>query len=331
MRNNSNATKLDLRETQIAIKSVKDYFQRDLANTLNLQRVSAPLFVRPETGLNDNLNGEKAVDFDLRQYGINVEIVQSLAKWKRNALKEYNFNMYEGIYADMNAIRAEEELDEIHSSYVDQWDWEKIINKSDRNIEYLKLIVKEIFSVFKRTEEYINQTYPYILSKKLPEEIFFITSQDLEDKYPGKTSKEREKLICKEKGAVFIIGIGHKLKSGEPHDHRSPDYDDWNLNGDILFWDDVIGNSLEVSSMGIRVDEESLKSQCELANTTDRFKLPYHQNVLNADLPYTVGGGIGQSRICMFFLEKEHIGEVQVGVWDEKSLDFCKDKEIRLL
>lgn len=331
MRNNSNATKLDLRETQIAIKSVKDYFQRDLANTLNLQRVSAPLFVRPETGLNDNLNGEKAVDFDLRQYGINVEIVQSLAKWKRNALKEYNFNMYEGIYADMNAIRAEEELDEIHSSYVDQWDWEKIINKSDRNIEYLKLIVKEIFSVFKRTEEYINQTYPYILSKKLPEEIFFITSQELEDKYPGKTSKEREKLICKEKGAVFIIGIGHKLKSGEPHDHRSPDYDDWNLNGDILFWDDVIGNSLEVSSMGIRVDEESLKSQCELANTTDRFKLPYHQNVLNADLPYTVGGGIGQSRICMFFLEKEHIGEVQVGVWDEKSLDFCKDKEIRLL
>lgn len=331
MRNNSNATKLDLRETQIAIKSVKDYFQRDLANTLNLQRVSAPLFVRPETGLNDNLNGEKAVDFDLRQYGINVEIVQSLAKWKRNALKEYNFNMYEGIYADMNAIRAEEELDEIHSSYVDQWDWEKIINKSDRNVEYLKLIVKEIFSVFKRTEEYINQTYPYILSNKLPEEIFFITSQELEDKYPGKSSKEREKLICKEKGAVFIMGIGHNLSSGEPHDHRSPDYDDWNLNGDILFWDEVLQNSLEVSSMGIRVDEESLKSQCELANTTDRFELPYHKNVLNAELPYTVGGGIGQSRICMFFLEKKHIGEVQVGVWDEKSLDFCKDNKIRLL
>ena len=313
MRNNSSATKLDLRETQIAIKSVKDYFQRDLANTLNLQRVSAPLFVRPETGLNDNLNGEKAVDFDLRQYGINVEIVQSLAKWKRNALKDYNFNMYEGIYADMNAIRAEEELDEIHSSYVDQWDWEKIISKSDR------------------TEEYINQTYPYILSKKLPEEIFFITSQELEDKYPGKTAKEREKLICKEKGAVFIMGIGHKLKSGEPHDHRSPDYDDWDLNGDILFWDEVLDNSLEVSSMGIRVDEKSLKSQCELTNTTERFKLPYHQNILNADLPYTVGGGIGQSRICMFFLEKQHIGEVQVGVWDEKSLDFCKDNKIKLL
>ncbi|WP_288962107.1 aspartate--ammonia ligase [uncultured Peptoniphilus sp.] len=331
MRNNSSATKLDLRETQIAIKLVKDYFQRDLANTLNLQRVSAPLFVRPETGLNDNLNGEKAVDFDLRQYGINVEIVQSLAKWKRNALKDYNFNMYEGIYADMNAIRAEEELDEIHSSYVDQWDWEKIIDKSDRNKEYLFLIVKEIYSVFKRTEEYINQTYPYILSKKLPEEIFFITSQELEDKYPGKTSKEREKLICKEKGAVFIMGIGHKLNSGEPHDHRSPDYDDWDLNGDILFWDEVLGNSLEVSSMGIRVDEESLKSQCELANTTDRFKLPYHQDVLNAELPYTVGGGIGQSRICMFFLEKQHIGEVQVGVWDENSLNFCKENKIKLL
>lgn len=331
MRNNSSATKLDLRETQIAIKSVKDYFQRDLANTLNLQRVSAPLFVRPETGLNDNLNGEKAVDFDLRQYGINVEIVQSLAKWKRNALKDYNFNMYEGIYADMNAIRAEEELDEIHSSYVDQWDWEKIINKSDRNKEYLFLIVREIYSVFKRTEEYINQTYPYILSKKLPEEIFFITSQELEDKYPGKTSKEREKLICKEKGAVFIMGIGHNLTSGEPHDHRSPDYDDWDLNGDILFWDEVLGNSLEVSSMGIRVDEESLKSQCELANTTDRFKLPYHQDVLNAELPYTVGGGIGQSRICMFFLEKQHIGEVQVGVWDENSLNFCKENKIKLL
>lgn len=331
MRNNSSATKLDLRETQIAIKSVKDYFQRDLANTLNLQRVSAPLFVRPETGLNDNLNGERAVDFDLRQYGINVEIVQSLAKWKRNALKEYNFNMYEGIYADMNAIRAEEELDEIHSSYVDQWDWEKIIDKSDRNKEYLYLTVKEIYSVFKRCEEYINQTYPYILSKKLPDEIFFITSQELEDLYPGKTSKEREKLICKDKGAVFIMGIGADLNSGEPHDHRSPDYDDWNLNGDILFWDEVLGNSLEVSSMGIRVDEESLKTQCELANTTDRFKLKYHQDVLNAKLPYTIGGGIGQSRICMFFLEKSHIGEVQVGVWDEKSLNFCKENKIKLL
>lgn len=331
MRNNSSATKLDLRETQIAIKSVKDYFQRDLANTLNLARVSAPLFVRPETGLNDNLTGEKAVDFNLRKYDINVEIVQSLAKWKRNALKEYNFNMYEGIYADMNAIRAEEVLDEIHSSYVDQWDWEKIINKSDRNVSYLYLTVKEIYSVFKRTEEYINQTYPYILKKKLPDEIFFITSQELEDKYPDKTSKERERLICKEKGAVFIQGIGAKLKSGKPHDDRSPDYDDWELNGDILFWNELLDNAFEVSSMGIRVDENSIVTQCEEANTTDRFELPYHQDIINKRLPYTIGGGIGQSRICMFFLEKKHIGEVQVGVWDVKNLDFCKSNNITLL
>ncbi len=331
MRNNSSATSLDLRETQIAIKSVKDYFQRDLANTLNLARVSAPLFVRPETGLNDNLTGERAVDFDLRKYDINVEIVQSLAKWKRNALKEYNFNMYEGIYADMNAIRAEEVLDEIHSSYVDQWDWEKIISKSDRNEEYLKLIVKEIFSVFKRTEEYINQTYPYVLSKKLPDEIFFITSQELEDMYPDKDPKTREKLIAKEKKAVFIQGIGEKLKSGLPHDDRSPDYDDWNLNGDIIFWNDVLKDAFEVSSMGIRVDENTIVSQCESSNNTDRLSLPYHQNVINCKLPYTVGGGIGQSRICMFFLEKEHIGEVQVGVWDEKNLEICKGKDIKLL
>jgi len=331
MRNNSSATVLDLRETQIAIKSVKDYFQRDLANTLNLARVSAPLFVRPETGLNDNLTGEKAVDFNLRKYDINVEIVQSLAKWKRNALKEYNFNMYEGIYADMNAIRAEEFLDEIHSSYVDQWDWEKIINKSDRNINYLYLIVKEIFSVFKRTEEYINQTYRYILKKKLPDEIFFITSQELEDRYPNNTPKERERLICEEKKAVFIQGIGEKLNSGKPHDDRSPDYDDWSLNGDILFWNDTLKDALEVSSMGIRVDENSLREQCEKTNTTDRFELPYHQDVLNNRLPYTIGGGIGQSRICMFFLEKKHIGEVQVGVWDKKNIDFCKNNSITLL
>ncbi|MGI5949776.1 aspartate--ammonia ligase [Peptoniphilus sp.] len=331
MRNNSSVTSLDLRETQIAIKSVKDYFQRDLANTLNLARVSAPLFIRPETGLNDNLTGEAAVNFDLRKYDINVEIVQSLAKWKRNALKEYNFNMYEGIYADMNAIRAEEVLDEIHSSYVDQWDWEKIINKSDRNEEYLKLIVKEIFSVFQRTEEYINQTYPYVLSKKLPDEIFFITSQELEDMYPDKTPKERERLIAKEKKAVFIEGIGEKLKSGKPHDDRSPDYDDWSLNGDIIFWNEVLQDAFEVSSMGIRVDEDTIVSQCEKTNNTDRLSLPYHQDVINCKLPYTVGGGIGQSRICMFFLEKKHIGEVQVGVWDEKNLESCKDKDIKLL
>lgn len=331
MRNNSSATKLDLRETQIAIKSVKDYFQRDLANTLNLQRVSAPLFVRPETGLNDNLNGEKAVDFDLRQYGINVEIVQSLAKWKRNALKEYNFNKYEGIYADMNAIRAEEELDEIHSSYVDQWDWEKIIDKSDRNKEYLFLTVKEIFSVFKRTEEYINQTYPYILSQKLPDEIFFITSQELEDLYPGKTAKEREKLICKDKGAVFIMGIGANLNSGEPHDHRSPDYDDWNLNGDILVYNPVLDDQLELSSMGIRVDSKTLKEQLKIADCEDRLKFKYHNLLINNKLPQTIGGGIGQSRLCMFFLQKAHIGEVQVSYWPDELREELKKKSVNLL
>lgn len=331
MINNSEAKYLDLRETQIAIKSLKDYFQRDLASTLNLARVSAPLFVRPETGLNDNLSGEKAVNFNIRKYDINVEIVQSLAKWKRNALKKYNFGMYEGIYADMNAIRAEESLDNIHSSYVDQWDWEKIIGVSDRNDDYLHLVVKEIFSVFKRSEEYINQTYPYILSKKLPERIFFVSSQELEDAYPDLSPKEREHEITKDKKAVFIQGIGKKLKSGKPHDLRSPDYDDWDLNGDIIFWDSVLNDSIELSSMGIRVDEDSIVRQCKICGNEDRLTLPYHRDIIEKNLPYTIGGGIGQSRICMYFLEKKHIGEVQVGVWDELTRQQAKKDGIILL
>ena len=331
MINNSEAKYLDLRETQIAIKSLKDYFQRDLASTLNLARVSAPLFVRPETGLNDNLSGEKAVNFNIRKYDINVEIVQSLAKWKRNALKKYNFGMYEGIYADMNAIRAEESLDNIHSSYVDQWDWEKIIGVSDRNDDYLHLVVKEIFSVFKRSEEYINQTYPYILSKKLPEKIFFVSSQELEDAYPDLSPKEREHEITKDKKAVFIQGIGKKLKSGKPHDLRSPDYDDWDLNGDIIFWDNVLNDSIELSSMGIRVDEDSIVNQCKICGNEDRLTLPYHRDIIEKNLPYTIGGGIGQSRICMYFLEKNHIGEVQVGVWDELTRQQAKKDGIILL
>lgn len=331
MINNSEAKYLDLRETQIAIKSLKDYFQRDLASTLNLARVSAPLFVRPETGLNDNLSGEKAVNFNIRKYDINVEIVQSLAKWKRNALKKYNFGMYEGIYADMNAIRAEESLDNIHSSYVDQWDWEKIIGVSDRNDDYLHLVVKEIFSVFKRSEEYINQTYPYILSKKLPEKIFFVSSQELEDAYPDLSPKEREHEITKDKKAVFIQGIGKKLKSGKPHDLRSPDYDDWDLNGDIIFWDSVLNDSIELSSMGIRVDEDSIVSQCKICGNEDRLTLYYHRDIIEKNLPYTIGGGIGQSRICMYFLEKKHIGEVQVGVWDELTRQQAKKDGIILL
>lgn len=332
MRNNSEVTTLNLKETQMAIKSLKDYFQRDLSNTLNLARISAPIIVRPETGLNDNLSGvEKAVNFDIRRHDINVEIVQSLAKWKRNALKEYGFNCYEGLYADMNALRPDEDLDAIHSVYVDQWDWEKIIKKEDRNSEYLHFIVKEIFEVFKRAEEYINQVYPFVFSKKLPEDIFFVTSQELEDMYPDFNDKERERAICKEKKAVFIQGIGKKLNSGRPHDLRSPDYDDWDLNGDILFWNPVLDNSMELSSMGIRVDENSLVKQLKEAGKEERMELPYHKALINKELPYTIGGGIGQSRLCMFFLEKRHIGEVQASVWDNKIREECEKEGIQLL
>ncbi|MCD1147050.1 aspartate--ammonia ligase [Peptoniphilus sp. KCTC 25270] len=332
MRNNSQATKLDIKETQIAIKSLKDFFERDLANTLNLTRVSAPLFVRPETGLNDNLSGtEKAVSFSLRKYGIEVEIVQSLAKWKRYALKTYGFDYYEGLYTDMNAIRPDEEIDDIHSIYVDQWDWEKIIRREDRTIDYLKFIVSEIFSVFKRTESYINSVYPFALSKKLPEQIFFITSQELEDMYPNLSPKERENSICREKKAVFIMGIGSALNSGHPHDDRSPDYDDWDLNGDILFYNPVNDSAIELSSMGIRVDEESLVRQLEIADEKDRMELDYHKSLVNGELPFTVGGGIGQSRICMFFLEKKSLGEVQASVWPEDFLLEAKLKGLNIL
>lgn len=332
MRYNSDATKLNLKETQIAIKTLKDYFQRDLANSLNLARVSAPLMVRPETGLNDNLSGvEKPVGFNVQGGKINVEIVQSLAKWKRNALKEYGFNTYEGLYTDMNAIRPDETLDEIHSIYVDQWDWEKIIKFEDRNKDYLRQTVKIIYEVFKNTEDYINHIYPYILSKKLPEEITFITSQELEDLYPKYDAKERERRISKDKGAVFLEEIGYRLNSGKKHDDRSPDYDDWNLNGDILFWNEVLQNSLELSSMGIRVSEDSLLKQIRIDEKEERLNLPYHKNVLNKILPYTIGGGIGQSRLCMYFLEKSHIGEVQAAIWDDATINSSKENGIILL
>lgn len=325
MRNNSEATKFTIKETQIAIKSIKDYFERDLANTLNLTRVSAPLFVRPETGLNDNLSGvEKAVGFKLRQYDIGVEIVQSLAKWKRNALKVYDFGYYEGLYTDMNAIRPDEVVDAIHSIYVDQWDWEKVIRKEDRTSDYLHFIVSEIYSVFLRTETYINSVYPYLLTKKLPSSIYFMTAQELEDMYPDLTSKEREDAICREKKAVFLQGIGGELASGAPHDGRSPDYDDWELNGDILFYNPVTDSALELSSMGIRVDEESLKRQLEIADMTERMEMDYHKNLMAGELPYTVGGGIGQSRICMFFLEKKSIAEVQASVWPDSFIMEAK-------
>lgn len=325
-------TGLDLKQTQIAIKRVKDFFERDLAHELKLTRVSAPLFVRPETGLNDNLTGvEKAVQFNMKNYGINLEVVQSLAKWKRNALKEYDFQVYEGLYADMNAIRPEEELDPIHSIYVDQWDWEVIIKKEDRSIEFLKQTVNQIYNVFKNCEVYINDLYPGMFSEKLPSNITYITAQELEDLYPDLNAKEREREISREHKAVFLIGIGKELKSGERHDTRSPDYDDWELNGDILFWNPVLEDCIELSSMGIRVDEESIVRQLEEANQMYKIDMKYHDDLINCRLPYTIGGGIGQSRMCMFFLEKKHIGEVQASVWTDDIIADLKDDGIKLL
>ncbi|SHD76875.1 aspartate--ammonia ligase [Schnuerera ultunensis] len=323
--------KLTVKETQIGIKVIKDFFERELAKKLNLIRVSAPLFVRPETGLNDNLSGvEKAVSFNMRKYNEEIEIVQSLAKWKRMALKRYGFKVGEGIYADMDAIRPDEVLDHTHSIYVDQWDWEKVISREDRNEQYLKKIVKEIFQVFKRTEKKINSIYPF-MENKLPEEIKFITAQELEDMYPDKSPKERENLICKEYKAVFLMKIGGKLKSGIPHDGRSPDYDDWELNGDILFWNHILDEALELSSMGIRVDEKSLEEQLKIAGAEERKKLTYHKMLLEGKLPFTIGGGIGQSRICMYFLEKRHIGEVQASIWTDDIIKECKMEDIFLL
>lgn len=322
----------DIRQTEIAIKRIKDFFERHLAEELNLTRVSAPLLVTSDTGLNDYLNGiERPVYFDAKSIeGKRVEIVQSLAKWKRMALHRYGFSVYEGLYTDMNAIRRDEDLDNLHSIYVDQWDWEKVINKSDRNIEYLKKIVRKIYSVFKNTEKYMTKLYlGYV--PILPNEIFFITSQELEDIYPDKSPKERENAIAKDKGAVFIIGIGNKLKSGEKHDGRSPDYDDWELNGDIIFWYPVLGMALELSSMGIRVDKEALLKQLELSGCEDRLNLEYHKMLMEEKLPYTIGGGIGQSRICMFFLKKAHIGEIQASIWPDEMVKICEEYDIALL
>ncbi|MCG4580729.1 aspartate--ammonia ligase [Clostridium cochlearium] len=325
-------TELDLKETAIAIKEVKDYFERALAKQLNLIRVSAPLFVRCDKGLNDNLNGvERPVKFTVKDDNeAAVEIVHSLAKWKRMALYRYNFNVNEGLYTDMDAIRRDEDLDNTHSIYVDQWDWERIIRKEDRNEEYLKDIVRKIFKAFKETEEYINKLYPF-LGRVLPEEIFFMTTQELEDMFPDLTPKEREDAITKEKKAVFLMKIGKTLESGEKHDGRAPDYDDWELNGDILFWNPVLNKAFELSSMGIRVDEEALLRQLKLANCEERKELEFHKMLLEKKLPYTIGGGIGQSRMCMLFLKKAHIGEVQSSIWPEEMIKFCKEKGIMLL
>ena len=323
---------LSLIETEIAIKKVKDFFETKLAETLNLTRVSAPLFLENNSGLNDNLNGvERPVSFDMLAIeDSNIEIVHSLAKWKRFALHRYKFEAGSGLYTDMNAIRRDEELDNIHSIYFDQWDWEKVITKEDRNIDTLKDTVRKIFSVFKSTEDFVSSEYPSI-EKILPEDITFVTSQELEDMYPSLTSKERENAITKEHKAVFILGIGDELKSGEKHDGRSPDYDDWKLNGDILFYDPLLNSAIELSSMGIRVDKAALEYQLQKSGCEDRRNLPFHKALLEEKLPLTMGGGIGQSRICMFFLRKAHIGEVQASIWDEYTHKQCEAANIELL
>lgn len=321
---------LTLRETEIAIKKVKDFFERQLAVELNLTRVSAPIFVESNSGLNDNLNGhERPVSFDIAN-GEKLEIVHSLAKWKRMALKTYKFNLHEGLYTDMNAIRRDEELDNIHSMFVDQWDWELIIDKSERTQYILKKTVKSIYRALRHTEIYISSEYPFI-GKILPEEIEFITTQELEDMYPSLTPKEREYEICKAKKAVFLMQIGNSLKSGTKHDNRAPDYDDWSLNGDILVYYPVLDIALELSSMGIRVDEEAMNKQLEISNCQNRKILPFHKSLLAGELPYTIGGGIGQSRMCMFFLRKAHIGEVQSSFWSQEEHKFCQSMQINLL
>ncbi len=323
---------LDLHDTQVAIKTVKDFFQNLLSERLNLQRVSAPLFVDPASGLNDNLNGvERPVTFGIKEQGEKeAEIVHSLAKWKRYALDKYGFSMGEGLYTDMNAIRRDETTDNIHSIFVDQWDWEKVIAKEDRNISYSKETVRNVYKVLRKTEKYMAIRYDYI-EEILPQDIFFITTQELEDKFPGCSPKERELLIVKEKGAVCIMQIGDKLSSGEPHDGRAPDYDDWALNADIVVYYPVLGIALELSSMGIRVDKTSLLEQLEKAGCPERAKLPFQQSIIQEELPYTIGGGIGQSRICMFFLRKAHIGEVQSSLWKEEVVQETREHGIPLL
>ena len=325
-------SELNLYETQEAIKTIKDFFQQALSEQLTLLRVTAPLFVTPQSGLNDNLNGvERPVEFDIKeQDGKTAEIVQSLAKWKRYALKKYGFHPGEGLYTDMNAIRRDEVADNIHSIFVDQWDWEKIILKEQRNIDTLKEVVRKVYKAIKKTEKYMSIRYDYI-EEILPKDIFFITSEELAEMYPGYTPKEREDKIAKLKGAVFIMGIGHELSNGERHDGRAPDYDDWNLNGDIIVWYPVLNRALELSSMGIRVDKDSLMSQLIISGCEERGELPFQKSVIKGELPYTVGGGIGQARLCMFYLRKAHIGEVQCSIWPDDMREEAEYRGIKLL
>ena len=322
---------LSLRETQHAIKYIKDTFQQTLSFAVTLDRVTAPLIVRRDSGINDDLNGvERKVSFDMLADDGEAEVVQSLAKWKRMALYRYGYRVGEGIYTDMNAIRRDDKMDNVHSIFVDQWDWEKVITREQRNIDFLKDTVRSIVKAIVFTKRQVTLRYPE-LNAQIVEEPYFITTQELEDKYPGKTAKERERLITKEYKTVFLMQIGKMLKSGEPHDGRAPGYDDWELNGDILFWDDVIDDAIEISSMGIRVDEKSLASQLKAANAEDRMKFKYHQMIADGTLPLTIGGGIGQSRLCMFLLEKAHICEVQSSVWPEEMIEICEKNGMHLL
>ena len=325
-------TKLNLKETEIAIKQVKDNFENILARCLQLMRVSAPLFVYTKSGLNDNLSGtEKPVSFVAKNISNDeIEIVHSLAKWKRMALSHYGFHHGEGLYTDMNAIRKDEEVDHLHSIYVDQWDWEKLIRKEDRNLDYLKDTVRSIVHALYLAQEDVIKSFPS-LERYIEDDVYFITTQELEKMYPDLTSKEREHEICRHHHITFIIGIGWPLASGKPHDSRSPDYDDWNLNGDLLIYHPYLDESIEVSSMGIRVDRESLLKQIEYKKANERLAYPYHKMIVSGELPYTIGGGIGQSRICLLLLNKIHIGEVQSSLWSDDVLKECQEKNIKLL
>lgn len=332
---------LDLKQTEKAIKVIKDFFEQALASELRLRRVTAPLFVLKHIGVNDNLNGvERPVAFPIKDMNESVaEVVQSLAKWKRMALADYGIEMGYGLYTDMNAIRPDEELDNLHSLYVDQWDWERVVSKDQRNLAFLKSIVRGIFSVLKRTEYVVYENFPEI-KPILPDEIKFIHTEELLMQYPNLTPKERENKAAEQYGAIFVIGIGSKLANGEKHDGRAPDYDDWStpteqgyrgINGDIVVWNPVLKQAFELSSMGVRVDKESLLYQLKESGAEDRKSLYFHQRLLNDELPLSIGGGIGQSRLCMFFLRKAHIGEIQASIWPEKMISECKKNGINLM
>ncbi|MFC6170030.1 aspartate--ammonia ligase [Loigolactobacillus jiayinensis] len=324
--------KLSVRQTQEAIRYIRETFQDEFGQQLNLSRVSAPMMVDRATGLNDNLNGiEAPVSFTMKDMpNKTMEIVHSLAKWKRNALGRFDFQPGEGLYTNMNAIRKDEDLDNFHSIYVDQWDWEKVITKEQRTLDTLQQTVKQIFKVIKHMEHEVWYKYPTAVHH-LPDELHFVTTQELEDRWPDKTPMEREDLIAQELGCVFLMQIGGALKSGKRHDGRAPDYDDWSLNGDLIFWYEPLNCKLEISSMGIRVDEVAMAKQLKIAGAEDRLHLPFHQKIMNGELPYSIGGGIGQSRLCMLLLGKAHVGEVQASVWPQEMRAECAAHDIHIL